>query len=145
MDMSSPFLGRNLPAKHKQVENLNESFTIHVDDERRLMTVIMEGHFTDTRLTGVFVHLRTMSEFSNGYSVLLDTRNITKVDLTAHGVFSLAQASQGDQNRIAIVVGAGAAFGMARMYQTVADLKSDRIGVFTDIQPALQDHLGILN
>jgi hypothetical protein len=140
--MSNPSLGRDPPPRRK-IETLNESFTIHVDNERRLITVLMEGYFTDTGLTRMFVHLRTMSEFTNEYSVLLDARHITKVHLTAHGVFTLAQASQGDKNRIAIVVGAGAAFGMARMYQTVADQNSDRIGVFTDIQPALQDHLGI--
>jgi hypothetical protein len=143
VDVHTDSTRRDLPPRRKQIEGINELSTIYVDDECRLMTVMMEGHLSDTGLTKLFSHLRTMTEFTDEYSVVIDGRKITKVHVTAHGVFTLALASQGDKNRIAMVIGAGAAFGMARMYATVAAGENDRIGVFTNIKQALQDHLGI--
>jgi hypothetical protein len=90
--------------------------TIQVDGGSRLITVIMEG-LTDAGLMALFNRLRTMRVFTDGYSVLFDARNIAKVCVTGGGVFNLAQASQKDENRMAIVVGAGIGFGMARTYE----------------------------
>jgi hypothetical protein len=124
--------------------NASESSTIQVDDERRLITAIMEGPATDAGLIALFDRLRPMPEFIDEYSVLFDASNVGTVHVTGEGIFNLAQASQGDENRMAIVTVDGFGFGMARMYEISANWKFDRIAVFTDIQPALQ-FLGILN
>jgi hypothetical protein len=122
----------------------NESFTIQVDDGHRLITVIMTGPATNAGLIALFDHLRTMREFTDEYGVLFDARNIGKVHVTGDGIFNLAQGSQRDENRMAIVVEDEFGHGMARMYEISANWKFDRIAVFTDIQPALQA-LGVSN
>jgi hypothetical protein len=43
--------------------NASESSTIQVDDERRLITAIMEGPATDAGLIALFDRLRPMPEF----------------------------------------------------------------------------------
>jgi hypothetical protein len=124
--------------------NATESATIQVDDERRLITVTMEGPATDAGLMALFDRLRPMREFTDEYSVLFDASNVGKVHVTGAGIFNLTQASQGDENRMAIVTVDEFGFGMARMYEISANWKLDLIAVFTDIQTALQ-FLGISN
>jgi hypothetical protein len=121
-----------------------ESSTIQVDDERRLITVTMEGPATDAGLLALFDRLRPMPEFTDEYSVLFDASNVGKVHVTAQGIFNLAQTSRGDENRMAIVTVDKFGFGMARMYELSANWKFNRIAVFADIQPALQ-FLGVSN
>jgi hypothetical protein len=119
-----------------------ESSTIQIDDGRRLITVTMEGPATDAGLVALFDRLRPMPEFTDEYSVLFDASNVGKVHVTGDGIFKLAQVSQGDENRIAIVTKDKFGFGMARMYEISANWKFERIAVFADMQPALQ-FLGI--
>ena len=124
--------------------NEAESSTIQVNDGSRLITVTMEGPATNAGVMALFDRLRTMPEFTDGYSVLFDARNVGEVHVTGDGIFNLALASQNDENRMATVVGDGFGFGMARMYEICANWKFDRIAVFTDMQPAFQ-FLGISN
>jgi hypothetical protein len=121
-----------------------ESSTIQVDDGRRLITVTMEGPATNAGLMALFDRLRPMPEFTDEYSVLFDASNVGQVHVTGEGIFNLAQASRGDENRMAIVTVDEFGFGMARMYELSANWKFKRIAVFTDIPSALQ-FLGISN
>jgi hypothetical protein len=122
----------------------SELSTIQVDYGHRLITVTMEGPATDAGLMALFDRLRPMPEFTDEYSVLFDASNVGKVHVTGQGIFNLAQASQGDENRMAIVTIDEFGFGMARMYEISANWKFNRIAVFTDMQLALQ-FLGISN
>jgi hypothetical protein len=122
----------------KEYMDAHESSTIQVDDERRLITVTMEGPATDAGLMALFDRLRPMPEFTDEYSVLFDASNVGKIHVTGAGIFNLAQASRGDENRMAIVTVDAFGFGMARMYEISANWKFDRIAVFTDIEPALK-------
>jgi hypothetical protein len=124
--------------------NATEASTIQVDDGHRLITVTMEGPATNAGLMALFDRLRTMQEFTDQYGVLFDAGNIGKVHVTGEGIFNLAQASQGDENRMAIVTVDGFGYGMARMYELCANRKFKRIAVFTDVSPALQ-FLGVAN
>jgi hypothetical protein len=126
----------------KEYVDAHESSTIQVDDGHRLITVTMKGPATDAGIMTLFRRLRTMPEFADEYSVLFDASNVGKVHVTGAGIFNLTQASQGDENRMAIVTVDQVGFGMARMYEISANWKFDRIAVFTDMQPALQ-FLGI--
>ena len=124
--------------------NASESSTIQVDYGHHLITVTMEGPATDAGLMALFDRLRPMPEFTDEYSVLFDASNVGKVHVTGEGIFNLAQASRGDENRMAIVTTDEFGFGMARMYEISANWKFNRIAVFTDMQVALQ-FLGISN
>ncbi len=127
-----------LDIEARQGTNAKESSILQVDDGRHLITVVMEGPVTDMGQIALCGRLRGMSEFKDGYSILVDARYIGKVHLTGNGVLNLAKASENDDNKIAIVVGSEVAFGMARMYEICSNWKADRINVFTDVQFALQ-------
>jgi hypothetical protein len=138
MEQSAPVAAQLL----KEHMDAHESSTIQVDDGHRLITVTLEGPATNAGLIALFDRLRPMPEFTDEYSVLFDASNVGKVHVTGEGIFNLVQASRNDENRMAIVVGDGFGFGMARMYEISVNWKFDRVAVFTDIQPALQ-FLGI--
>jgi hypothetical protein len=117
--------------------------TIYVDHKYRLITVILETTVTtDAGLLTAFANVRGMSEFTEGYSVVVDVSHASESRVTGDGIFNLAQASHNDKNTFAIVVGNLRSLGMAKMYETCANWKDNRIAVFTSMRAALES-LGI--
>jgi hypothetical protein len=117
--------------------------TIFVDHKYRVITAILETTVTtDAGLLAAFANVRGMSEFTEGYSVVVDAGHASESRVTGDGIFNLAQASHDDKNTFAIVVGNGRSLGMAKMYEACANWKSNRVAVFTSTQAALAS-LGI--
>ena len=107
--------------------------SIDVDETRKLIRITVMGLLlTDAVLVECSKLARATPEWQNGYSALVDLSRITNAKVSSHVVVTLAQAAQRDTNRVAILARNIAAFGMARMYETIADLKKSRVGVFTD-------------
>jgi hypothetical protein len=90
----------------------------------------------------LLLHARTLSRdarFAPHYHQLTDARDVSRLDVTAAGVETLANVVPfGAGARRAIVAGSDAAFGMARMFEMLRGTKEDEIFVFRDMDAALR-------
>jgi hypothetical protein len=101
-----------------------------IDDSRRMIQVVYEGELSDNSVRHVYESLLAEPSYQDGYGVLIDCTRATNVSLTAPGTRELARRAQNNRNRVAIVAADPVAYGMARMYQTLTDGGSNRIGCF---------------
>jgi hypothetical protein len=92
----------------------------------------------DALLTEFCQQLHSNPEFATGIPVLIDLADSTAVSITTDQIVALAQTAQKDTNRVAIVATNPAAYGMARMYEIIADLTDGRIAVFHNEAAALR-------
>jgi hypothetical protein len=116
--------------------------TIYADRKHRLITVLRKEALTDTGAMALFNRLRAMPEYTEGYSVLLDSSKTDETRLTADGIFNLVQSFPNDENRFAIVVNSPYTLGIAQAFGACANWKVNRVAAFTRIQGALE-FLGI--
>jgi hypothetical protein len=103
-----------------------------------------------TEATGVLTdheileHKRTLLDdpaFEPNMKELSDVRGVERLQVSPAGVrrfaaFDAEHAQQLGDYKMALVVSADVAFGMARMYQAFADEEMDSIGVFRDMREA---------
>jgi hypothetical protein len=80
---------------------------------------------------------RTMGEFSLAPSLLCDWSGVTDFRVTGNGLYALAVETQHYSNLVAIVTRSGFMYGMAKLYQLMANWKFTRVNVFLDNSAAL--------
>lgn len=117
---------------------VSHDISLEIDKARRLLRLTVTGRVTDPVILECSRIVRATPEFQSGYSTLLDLSNITKAEVSSQVVVGIAQSAQEDTNRIAILTQNITAFGMARMYEIVADLSEQRVQVHTDEELALE-------
>ena len=101
-------------------------------DTRGLIVVKPTESLTDAVAAECSREIRDMVEFQSGMPLLIDLTQTTSFQITTDQVVELAKSAQKDANRIAIVASDATAYGMARMYEMIADLTEGRVAVFRD-------------
>lgn len=79
-------------------------------------------------------------EMAPGTVQVLDTRDVVEFELDASEIRSLARGEAREDlpvSRMAIVTGAEVAYGLARMFQILADDASYEVTVFRDVDDAV--------
>ena len=114
-----------------------------IDKDERLVRVTGSGPLSDADLLEQRVRIRDDPAFDPGYSFLVDLRAVTEVLLSAQVVARLARDPLSSPGvRRAIVVppaepGASTphplAFGLGRVFQSIAALRGEDVEVFTDL------------
>ena len=102
---------------------MGDVVSVDVDEAQRLIRVKATGLFTDAAVIECSRKTRATPQFQNGYSVLLDLSGVTKAEVSSQVIVRLAQGAQKDRNRVAILARDITVFGMARIYEMIADLK----------------------
>lgn len=118
-----------------------------IDQDERLVRVTGDGPLSDADLLEQRVRIRDDPAFHPGYSFLVDLRAVTEVLLSAQVVARLARDPLSAPGaRRAIVVppaepGASTphplAFGLGRVFQSIAALRGEDVEVFTDLGRAV--------
>ncbi len=113
----------------------------HIDVERRLVLTRASGTLTDADVLALKTRLTQDPDFVPGMRELSDCRGIERLDVTPAGVRAMVQQDQRQgadgPHRLALVLSKDVAFGMARMYQSLAGSnEQDHVGVFRDIDEA---------
>jgi hypothetical protein len=108
-------------------------------DPRGFIIGSLIGEVTDEMMVECSRQIRETPEFQTGMPVLIDLTGATSVKITTDQVVEVAKTAQKDVNRIAIVAPDATAYGMARMYEIIADLTEheDRVAVYHDEASAL--------
>jgi hypothetical protein len=117
-----------------------------IDRSERLVRVTGSGALSDTDLLEQRVRIRGDPSFDASYSFLVDLRGVTEVLLSAQVVARLARdpiSRPGVRRAIVVPVAeAGAtvphplAFGLGRVFQSIAALRGEDVEVFTDLDLA---------
>jgi len=117
-----------------------------IDRSERLVRVTGSGTLSDTDLLEQRVRIRDDPSFDAGFSFLVDLRAVTEVLLSAQVVARLARdpiSTPGVRRAIVVPVAEpGAtvphplAFGLGRVFQSIAALRGEDVEVFTDLELA---------
>lgn len=90
----------------------------------------------------LLAHVRTLTadpRFARNFRQLADLRDVTDVQVTAPTIREMARLNPfGPGARRAVVVTSDVVFGMARMYQILADESSDELQIFRNVDDALR-------
>jgi hypothetical protein len=116
---------------------LGMPFSLHVDEGRKVIHISAEGGVTNAELMALINRLRREPALLAGYPILYDSSAVTDISINCGLIQSLATTGRGDKNLVAIIAPGPAAFGLARMYQKLGDVRGNRIQVFTNADDAL--------
>jgi hypothetical protein len=113
-----------------------------IDPERNLVLTTASGILTDDDVLQHKAHLVQDPAFQPGMKELSDIRGIDRLEVTPAGVRAMVQQDERDGARVAshqlaLVLSKDVAYGMARMYQTLAESKMGSVGVFRDAAEAI--------
>lgn len=117
---------------------MGDVVSIDVDEAQQIIRVTVTGLLTDAVVIECSKKTRATPEFQKGYALLLDLSGVTKAEVSSQVIVRLAQGAQKDRNRVAILARDITVFGMARIYEMIADLKERRVRVYTDEQLAME-------
>jgi hypothetical protein len=112
-------------------------FSFHVDERRRVLHIRAEGVVNDQELIALSAAVRNDPAFMAGYPVLHDCSAVTDILLSSSLIYSLAMSARAHKNPVALIAPGAAAFGLARMYQILSDVRDDRVRVFADADGAI--------
>jgi hypothetical protein len=114
-----------------------------IDKSRRIVFSQATGRVTDEILLQHQRRLSTDPDFEPDYRQLYDFRDVEDLQATSTGVRELAINNQfGRGAQRALIAGSEAVYGVARMFQIMAEKGPDRIEVFYSLEEAL-DWLGL--
>jgi hypothetical protein len=118
-----------------------------IDQDERLVRVTGSGPLSDADLLEQRVRIRDDPAFDPGYSFLVDLRAVTEVLLSAQVVARLARdplSAPGVRRAIVVppaepgaTVPHPLAFGLGRVFQSIAALRGEDVEVFTDLGRAI--------
>lgn len=82
-------------------------------------------------------------DWTNGFSILCDYRDITQFDVNYDDILSLVKQdklneSLFDQSRVAILTGSDATYGIARMWTTLSENTKIKTQIFQDLKESLE-------
>lgn len=113
-----------------------------IDTEKRMVLTKASGTLTDEDVLALKARLTRDPDFVPGMRELSDCRGIERLAVTSAGVRAMVQQDQqqaraGGPHKLALVLSRDVAFGMARMYQSLAESnEQNHVGVFRDIDEA---------
>lgn len=111
-------------------------FSVTVDHERRLIFISLEGAISNDTMVALSTAVRLEPALGEGYAVLYDCRGASEISVTGDLIRGMGRRAKPDRNLVAFVATTPSAFGLARMYQMVAE-GEDRIRIFDDERAAL--------
>jgi len=111
--------------------------SVSVDEVRRLISISIEGTIGEADLRALGARVRGDPAFAAGYPILYDCTGAAAILASGEFVYNMGANARADKNRIAFVATSPTAFGLARMYQIVADESGKRIQVFATPEEAL--------
>ena len=114
-----------------------------IDPRLGLVRTTATGVLTDEELLQHKRDLQGDPRFDASMKELSDIRGVERLDVTAEGVRRAVAMDQGQADalgdyKLALVVSADVVFGMARMYQMMTEENIEGVGVFRDIEEALE-------
>lgn len=110
---------------------------VQVDSDARLLRITLSGTVTFADLTQLEADLRKCPEYRLGYSVLTDATGVREMRLHGDEVYFLAEQTESNRNYVAIVASDPMTVGLARIYATAANWRTDRVSVFSDLDGAI--------
>jgi hypothetical protein len=115
-----------------------------IDKEHRLVMSTISGVLTMADALAHQENLRKHPDFDPSFSQLMDGTQLTRVELKREEVQRLARDSIfSPDSRRAFVTNSDAAFGMARMFETLRDAMGEKgIRVFRNLDEGLDWVLG---
>jgi hypothetical protein len=111
--------------------------TYRLDTEQRLVLLTLVGVVTGVELDAVRAQIREDPAFDPSFSVLADASALNPAALSGQMVRARAAAPPPGRMRVAIVAPADAVFGIARMYQMMAEGNGNPVGVFRTNEEAM--------
>ena len=116
--------------------------TYEIDDANGWVMMVGSGVITDEEVLTYRQTLLADSRYRPSMKLLSDMRGIERVQVTAGGIRRLvheesAHAAELTARRLAIVTDSPVAYGMARMYQMLAENAGGAIQVFRRIDEAM--------
>jgi hypothetical protein len=117
--------------------------TYRIDEAKGLVLTTATGALTDADILGLKARLAADPRWSPGMREQTDVRGIDRLEVTTEGVKRMVSwdAAAGPalrSYRLAIVAPRDEVYGMARMYQMLADSSVPNVGVFRDLAEAEQ-------
>jgi hypothetical protein len=115
--------------------------TYEIDEANGWVWMVGSGVITDEEVLTYRQSLLADPRFRSSMKLLSDMRGIERVEVTAGGIRRLvheesSHASELAARRLAIVTDSPVAYGMARMYQMLAENTGGAIQVFRQIEEA---------
>jgi hypothetical protein len=114
------------------------AFWLDTDRHGDLLYIVFAGAVDDAELAAVEAEVRATPAFKLGADVLADCTGISELQVTGTGLYALALRTQRNQNLLAIVAKPGFLYGMARMYEIMANWAVERVQVFVDRSAAAE-------
>ena len=109
-----------------------------IDRDRTLVLSRAWGVLTDRQLIGAARALAADPGFQPHFRQLADLHAVTSVQVSGAGIRSMARVVPfGRGSRRAIVVSSDAAYGLARMFETLRSDLADEVEVFRSLEAAL--------
>ena len=108
-----------------------------------IAVVRWQGKVSDSDLPPAVRALFEGGEWEPGFSVFIDAREADLVEITPHGLRTVAGVVAGyghdheGQFKTAMVVSRDLTFGMGRMYEVYSEASQETLRVFRDLQQAL--------
>jgi hypothetical protein len=113
-------------------------WTHQLAKNRQLILVVLTETVTDADLLNIEAQIRETPAYATGIDVLVDGANVSDLRVSGSGLYALAKRTQNDSNLIAIIARPGFMYGMARMYEIMANWKLNRVQVFASRWSAVQ-------
>src|SRR3954451_20451143 len=89
--------------------------------DRRVISVLYRGVIGEENIRRFKLQVENEPAFQSGFSILFDFTGITRLNVTAVYARELAERLCTHKNRLVFAAPQPDVFGMARMYQTVAN------------------------
>jgi hypothetical protein len=111
-----------------------------IDEQRDLVLTVFRDDLSDDVLRAHLLELRANPHFHKWMRELIDLRAVTNVSVSSAMLSESARCMlHAPEARRALVAPTDLLFGLSRMYQTnLGEVGSSQLGVFRDLQPALQ-------
>lgn len=111
--------------------------TYHIDPARRLVVSTFMGNVSDAEVEKVIAAMASDPAFDPRFNNLVDARAVTDLAITTPAIRQSAERELfAESSRRAFVVSDDAAYGVARMFQSLDVHGGERVGIFRDLAEA---------
>jgi hypothetical protein len=118
--------------------------SVRFDEGRGFLHISVVGAVSDVELLALNKQVREEPALMADCPILYDCSDVTEISISAGLIDALATNARHDKNLVAMIAPTPAAFRLARMFQTLADVEGNRIQVFVGVAKALA-WLGVKN
>jgi hypothetical protein len=116
--------------------------SINLDKNRRLVQVTAWGMVNRDELIEIFIEAVKHQDWNAGFNMLCDFNKILNFDVTSDDIYKIIEwqesvdAMIGD-GKCAFIAGSDLVYGMSRMWQTLSSGRSQKVGVFRQMNDAI--------